>query len=500
MEKMSDKERLMRLRELLKLSQREMAEEFGVVHGAVGLWEQGKRKIPGPVMKLIALYEFELGVDDLDLKESYLEKIKSGWFERNMNLSNLSTALISHLSAQAKTLFLDDEKKNQVQLATNLALAKQVVGVLGSLKGLPQKFGQFASYMDLEASDEIREQYASLQAQSVAVHPGQIAEILVEDFRKTPFQLFADWSHKPFAAASLGQVHKAKTHDGDEVAVKVQYPGIQDVIKSDLKNIKLLDQLGKYLLPSHEPEQIMLEIAERTLEECNYLHEAKYQEELRRFQAKDERIVIPKVYADLSSERVLTMEYIKAKDFSEFCKTASPEEKNFAAEVIWDHLFTSLIKHQMFNADPHPGNYLFLPGKVVFLDFGLVKRISKPFFNSWMKFMCAVMSDDRKQVDACILEMGIVADAKKFQFDRFYSLMRAWYYPYYTKGEFEFNKELVLQHWKQMWEELGRNSQIRFPKELLYINQVQWGLHAILAELGAHSDWSRRFLPLLETR
>jgi tRNA A-37 threonylcarbamoyl transferase component Bud32 len=185
--------------------------------------------------------------------------------------------------------------------------------------------------------------------------------------------VFREWDPVPFAAASIGQVHRAITHDGRAVAVKVQYPGIARSITSDLRNVGLLRRIVGAAFPGLDVRALVDELAARLHEEVDYAREANSQELFARFYEGHPVIHVPHVVRELSTPRVLTSELVSGATFDELL-TWDQREKNLAAETIHRFVFRSLYRVHAFNGDPHPGNYLFhRDGRVTFLDFGLTK-------------------------------------------------------------------------------------------------------------------------------
>ena len=191
-----------------------------------------------------------------------------------------------------------------------------------------------------------------------------------------PEQAFAEWDPEPIAAASIGQVHRAITHDGRAVAVKVQYPGIAEAIAADLANVALLRRMLKITAPSQDVDALLAELRDRVLEEIDYRREAANQELFADYFEGHPTIIVPRVVAELSTRRVVTSDLAVGARFAEL-ESWSQDEKDLAAETIYRFVFRSLYELHAFNGDPHPGNYLFHgEGRVTFFDFGLVKHFT----------------------------------------------------------------------------------------------------------------------------
>jgi predicted unusual protein kinase regulating ubiquinone biosynthesis (AarF/ABC1/UbiB family) len=186
--------------------------------------------------------------------------------------------------------------------------------------------------------------------------------------------VFGEWESVPIAAASIGQVHRAVTKSGVPVAVKIQYPGVDQAIRADLVNTDLLFRVLGMMFPGLDPGPLVGELRERLTEELDYVLEAENQRFFADEFADHPFISVPRVIDELSTRRVLTTELAVGSRFSEV-EGWSQAERDLASEAIYRFVFRSIYQLHAFNGDPHPGNYLFRPGgHVNFLDFGLVKR------------------------------------------------------------------------------------------------------------------------------
>src|SRR6201982_3631553 len=208
--------------------------------------------------------------------------------------------------------------------------------------------------------------------------PDLAAGVVTEELGFPPERALARWDLEPIAAASIGQVHRAMTHDGRAVAVKVQYPGIAETISADLDNVALLRRMLRITAPNQDVEALVAELRERVLEELDYRREAENQRYMAAYYDGHPTIRVPKIIDEFSTRRVVTSELAPGPRFSERV-TWSQRERDLAAETIYRFVFRSLYEIRAFNGDPHPGNYLFHGGgRVTFLDFGLVKHFTRP--------------------------------------------------------------------------------------------------------------------------
>src|SRR4051812_26007985 len=282
----------------------------------------------------------------------------------------------SYAVHRARRVFASAERRQVLDEQHQLRTAEQVAEALGHMKGALMKVGQMASYLDQGLPEPIREQLAQLQADAPPMAPELAADVVERELGAPPTDVFDTWDPVPFAAASIGQVHRALTRDGRAVAVKVQYPGVDDAIEADLANAGLLVQIISMVSPGVEPEPIVEELKARLREELDYTLEARNQRLFAGYYADHPFISVPTVVNELSARRVLTTELAEGVRFDELL-TWDQHEKDLAAETIYRFVFGSLYRLGAFNGDPHPGNYLFRPnGRVTFLDFGLVKHFT----------------------------------------------------------------------------------------------------------------------------
>src|SRR5690242_8360961 len=268
--------------------------------------------------------------------------------------------------------------ENRQQLRNDLALqtAEDIADTLGAMKGVLVKLGQMASYVDDGLSPAVRRTLSRLQDSVPPMSQELAAGVIAEELGLPPDRAFARWDPEPIAAASIGQVHRAMTHDGRAVAVKVQYPGIAESMAADLDNVSLLRRMLKVTAPSQDVDALVTELRDRVLEELDYRREAENQRLFAAYYAGHPTIGVPAIVDELSARRVVTSELSTGARFAEMAAW-SQEERDQAAETIYRFVFRSLYEAHAFNGDPHPGNYLFHGGgRVTFLDFGLVKHFT----------------------------------------------------------------------------------------------------------------------------
>src|ERR1700755_1673574 len=263
----------------------------------------------------------------------------------------------------------------------HLETAMKMVGALGQMKGAAMKLGQYASFIDTEFIPEeyreiYQEQLAKLRTDAPAMPWDRVESVLEEEYDGEPLsELFAEFETEAFAAASIGQVHRAELLDGRQVAVKIQYPGIADALEADLRNAGTIVRLARALAPGLDAKAIAEELRERVMEELDYEYEAQNQRSFSRAYRDHPFIYVPEVITRLSRRRVLVTEFVEGMGFEEI-KELPHEERSRFGEIVFRGSFGSIYHLQHFNADPHPGNYIRMnDGRVGFLHFGLTKKL-----------------------------------------------------------------------------------------------------------------------------
>ncbi len=379
------------------------------------------------------------------------------------------------------------------QLRHDLAMetAEDVADTLGAMKGVLMKVGQMASYVDEGLSPTVRRTLSRLQDSVPPMGPELAAQVIQDELGAPPDQLFARWDPLPIAAASIGQVHRAITTDGRVVAVKVQYPGIAEIITADLDNVRLLRRLLRISSPELDVDELLAELRERVLEELDYRLEAEHQRRFAGYYAGHPTIHVPRVVDELSARRVITSELVDGARFTE-AATWSQEERDLAGESIYRFVFRSLYELHSFNGDPHPGNYLFHgAGRVSFVDFGLVKRIwpndLRPIVGA-VRALCIDRDQEgfrRGLEDAGFLRRAAPVSTETVveQWGIFYEMIRASRRVTVTP---EYSSELVRRCF-DVRGPLARYATV--PRAYAILQRINVGLFGVLAELRAEANW-----------
>ncbi len=346
---------------------------------------------------------------------------RRGRWARNSAIAGLGVTVgANYASTAARKLFADAERRIELDEARELKTAEAVAERLGEMKGALMKIGQMASFLDDGLPEPLRLALAELQSNAPPMSAELAAEVIRNELGGSPEELFVSWDRHPIAAASIGQVHRAIVRDpatGVEraVAVKVQYPGVDEAISSDLATANLLGLLLSQGFGGLDPGEMVEEVKQRLVEELDYRREARNQQEFADYFRGHPLIHIPDVLPQLSTGRVLTTELATGARFEEVLGWPQTE-RDAAAETIFRFVFRSLYRHHAFNGDPHPGNYLFRPGgQVTFLDFGLVRHFSAAEVATFEQLIrAAVLHPDPATYRAVVEDAGLLRrDARR---------------------------------------------------------------------------------------
>jgi predicted unusual protein kinase regulating ubiquinone biosynthesis (AarF/ABC1/UbiB family) len=395
-------------------------------------------------------------------------------------------------AANAPRLFAAAGERRQ-QLRDDLALrtAQDVADTLGTMKGVLMKIGQLASYVDDGIAPPARRILGRLQDSVPPMSPELAAGVIEAELGAPPERIFKEWDPLPIAAASIGQVHRAITADGQAVAVKVQYPGIAETIAADLGNVALIRSLLKMAVPSQDVTALIEELRERISEELDYVREAENQ---RRFAAHFDghpTIRVPKIIDELSTARVLTSELAGGARFGEMLHW-SQEEKDLAAETIYRFTFRSLYELRAFNGDPHPGNYLFEPGgRVTFLDFGLVKYFTPGELDPLIQMIESLcLRDDPEGFRLAMEEADFLEPGAPIPTEDVVAHMSLFYDSIRERGPRAMTSaysSAVARRYMDFKSPLAAYAKI--PRPYVIVQRINLGLFAILGEMHATADW-----------
>jgi len=377
--------------------------------------------------------------------------------------------------------------------------AEQTAEVLGRMRGLAAKVGQIASYVDgVIPEGKNKESYqralASLRDNAMTSPFKEVRATVEAELGRPLDQLFESFEEVPFASASIGQVHRAVL-DGRQVAVKVQHKGISQAVESDLKTASMLEPIANLVGGKKANAKALLgEMATRLREELDYELERTRQEHFRKVHAGDPKIRIPAVIAERSTRRVLTTELAFGASLEQV-SLGSEDERRAFAQTLWRFVFKGNLVGKMFNADPHPGNYLFgQHGVVTFLDFGCVEPIEEGRWKNALGLHTAALQRDEagfaRYASLLLKTQGGQWEKLAVGFSRacFEPIFAA---PYritrpYAAGLVGQMKEIGKQVRK-----MEDGNFVPPPRGMLFMNRLQFGFYSVLARLDVEADYAQ---------
>jgi predicted unusual protein kinase regulating ubiquinone biosynthesis (AarF/ABC1/UbiB family) len=388
-----------------------------------------------------------------------------------------------------------EERRAQLDEQFAIRTAEDVAKELGEMKGVLMKAGQLVSFIFEALPDEAQDALATLQADADPMAPSLAAGVVTGDLGKTPERAFLDWTDMPVAAASIGQVHRAVTHDGRDVAVKVQYPGVHDAIEHDLDAAEVMYAMfSAMMLKGLDAKGLVDELRARMREELDYRLEAENVLEFQHRFAGHPWVRVPKLVPEFSTERLLTTEWVDGMTFDQFRANETEATKQRAAEVIWRFAQVAIHRYGIFNGDPHPGNYKFHhDGSVTFLDYGLVKRWSSGEWESLKPAMDAIIIErDPDLLVERMVASGFLREGHGLEPQLVYEYVSSPYVPYLT-DEFTFSREWMRDTLGVIFDVQGPHApvieQLNMPPSFVILDRVVWGVNAILGKLEAHGPW-----------
>ena len=366
------------------------------------------------------------------------------------------------------------------------------------------KVGQMISMVEFDGlpedeQDELRRRLAALRDDVPPVPFADLEKLMRREFGGPLRHVFSDFEERAFAAASIGQVHRATTVDGHDVAVKIQYPGIAEAVETDLRNAMLLLPLVKRLAPGLDANALAAELRERIAEELDYELEAQNQRRIERLMRGHPFVRVPRVHTDLSTRRVLVSEYVEGKRFEAVRQADEPQRDRYG-EIVFRLYFGLLYRDRIALGDPHPGNYLLCPdGRVCFLDFGLLRQVDVARLAAERAIALAVREQDAAALQEALGAGGYLqaGRADAVDADLTLTLMRMAIRWYAEPGERRFppesngrrGRERGLPDDEQRAAMRAQVNNFTLPAETILIRRMHGIVAVVLGQLRAAADW-----------
>jgi len=431
------------------------------------------------------------------------EKIPTSRARRTATVATLAASeAVKQFGTRAANVTRGEEASEAALAKRQLETAKQIVAVLGTMKGAAMKLGQVMSFLDVglvpeEHRDEFQRELAKLRDAAPTVSFKQMKRVIEDDLEEPINRVFATFEEEPIAAASIGQVYRATlVESGREVAVKVQYPGVAGAVRADLQNLDMIMRLLKRMTPGLDVKAIAEEIKERIGEELDYELEAQNQRSLARIFAGHPFIVVPDVVSGLTRERVLVSAFVRGVGFEEL-KGRPQAERDRIGEIVFRFFLGCLYRHRQFSGDPHPGNFLLQDdGRVAFLDFGLFKRMDTGPVELELACQRAVVEGDAATLHDLLAKSGFLPEPDRVDPEHLLDFIRDAIWWYTTADEAvaltpEIATNVMIEssdprssHFREM-----RHQQM--SPEHLFGRRMEMLTLAVLSQLRARANWHR---------
>lgn len=374
--------------------------------------------------------------------------------------------------------------------AARLEDIEKLVVSLGELKGIAMKAGQILSYVDPTLSDELRSRLALLQTQSSATPFDAVRTTLEQAFGDRAATLLDAMDPAPFAIASIGQVHRARL-DGIDLAVKVRHPGIREAVEADFGAASIGVVFARMFAPGggESVKGFIEEARVAILEETDFALEAERQRRFGEWLAEDPDLVVPEVMTSWQHDSALVTRWTPGLALDAWLASEpSAEARDRVGVALFRFYVGMLYTHGSFHADPHPGNYAFLPdGRVVLYDFGCVRDFGPDVRRAFATVASALRRGDDDAAANALAPLG-VPTATEEERARAARLLRAFFAPLLQHGARPIAADEAMEA-KAILASKRELLRMRLPGQLLFLLRIRFGLYAILARIGARADW-----------
>ncbi len=429
------------------------------------------------------------------------DAIPTSRLSRSTKVGRLAaTQAAKQMGTRATNVARSDDGKQRALAKRQLETAEQIVAALGTMKGAAMKLGQVMSFLDVglvpeEYREEFQAKLAELRDAAPKVAFKDMKKVIEGEYGERIEDVFQTFDPVPIAAASIGQVYKAKLDDGRDVAVKVQYPGVAQAVRSDMQNLGMILRLMKRVAPGLDPKAMGDEIRSRIDEELDYELEAQNQRTLARIYRGHPFIVVPEVITSLSHEKVIVTEFVTGRGFEEI-KQLPQEERDRLGEIVFRFYFGCMYRHHQFSGDPHPGNSLLLDdGRMAFLDFGLFKRIPASIAEFELQIARLGQAGDGAALIEHLHEGGFIARPEIYTpegiLEQLYDM--TWWYGADQVVELtpEIATEIMIEMSDPRSSHFSKMRHETLPPDHLFGRRLEMLTLAVMSQLRARGNWHR---------
>ncbi|MFJ1762891.1 ABC1 kinase family protein [Amycolatopsis sp. NPDC088138] len=386
---------------------------------------------------------------------------------------------------------LAGQSAEQVNATLSAKAAEQLFEVLGTLKGGAMKFGQALSVFEAAVPDDMakpyREALTKLQAAAPPMAARQTHRVLAEQLGRGWAGRFTSFDDQPAAAASIGQVHRAVWHDGREVAVKVQYPGADEALRSDLRQLQRFSRLFQAFVPGTEVKPLLAELAARMNEELDYQSEAQHQRAFAKAFEGDPGILVPRVVA--SAPKVVVTEWVSGTPLSKVIADGDRETRNLAGRLLAEFHYSSPERVHLLHSDPHPGNFMITPDeRLCVIDFGGVARLPEGIPRHLGEMTRLALDGESADLMRLLRENRFIRPDSDLSADEVLAYLAPFTEPL-AEPMFHFTRKWMQRQAWRVGDSRGNDFRVgrslNLPPEYLMIHRVTAGSTGILCQLDA---------------
>src|SRR4051794_11750140 len=411
-----------------------------------------------------------------------------------------ATQTAKQMGTKAANVARNEDGKQKALERRQIETAEQIVAALGTMKGAAMKLGQVMSFLDVglvpeDYRDEFQRKLGELRDAAPNVRFADMRKVVESELGEKLSDAFAEFDETPIAAASIGQVYRARLHDGRDVAVKVQYPGVAQAVRADMQNIGMILRLMKRIAPGLDVKATAEEVRSRIGEELDYELEAQNQRSLARIFRGHPFIVVPDVVTSLTHEKVIVSEFVSGLGFDAI-KQLDQATRDRVGEIVFRFFFGCMYRHHQFSGDPHPGNFLLMDdGSVAFLDFGLFKVMPKELLEIELACQRAGHEQDGAELKRIWAETGFIKHPENFREDKLLAqfLDATWWYV--LDEDIELVPEIATQVMIEMSDprssHFGQMRHETLPADHLFGRRVEMLTLAVLSQLRCHLNFHR---------
>ncbi|MGZ9031069.1 MAG: ABC1 kinase family protein [Burkholderiaceae bacterium] len=383
--------------------------------------------------------------------------------------------------------------------------ARRLAERLSNLRGAAMKLGQLIS---LQGEDVLPPEFAQalavLRSSAAPMPRDQLHRVLGREYGKGWERRFAEFNDEPIAAASIGQVHRARTRDGRDLALKIQYPGVAKSITSDVDNVAALLRMANVLPLGIDVRGIANEAKRQLQQESDYVAEGRFLEKYARLVADDPDLRVPRVHWDFTTPRVMAMDFVEGVPLEEMAHDGVPQKQRDKLGLALEHLmFRELFEFRVMQTDPNFANYLFQPEteQLVLLDFGATMLLSAALVEKFRRITRAVIARDRTVIAKEAVAIGyLAADAPAGQVEAVVDVILLVCEPLHHRGRYDFRASDLPSRARDLGFDLAFKQGLLKapPAETMFLHRKLAGMYLLLARLGSRVDVRKLVQPLLD--